>query len=157
MTQGLRLDRFEQLADFLEKLPDEKFDFSRWVGKWWKGAQDLSCGAPACGLGWAAVLFGKECGVHIVRQDGFPSPVIRLVGDAKSHARTAAEAMFGELSEYEFSTLFVPTDDRELEDGSHGPDECGQMTEGTTAKELAAHIRRFIAKKKEEQARELES
>jgi hypothetical protein len=44
------------LADFLEKLPPERFNYGEWVGKDWGGKQDLSCGTTACALGWACTM-----------------------------------------------------------------------------------------------------
>jgi hypothetical protein len=148
MTQGLRLDRFAQLADFLETLDPEKFDFRLWVSMRWKGAQDLSCGAPACGLGWATVLFGKECAVEFSRIDSFSPPCIRIVDVEGSEPLDAARCIFGDaLTEEDFDRLFVPNVSGEP------IDRYGRLAEDSTAKELAAHIRKFIR----EQARELES
>lgn len=48
--------RLLKLADFLEKLPKERFNFSSWVGDDWEGAKDLSCGTTACALGWATAM-----------------------------------------------------------------------------------------------------
>jgi hypothetical protein len=50
----MKKKRLLALADFLEKrVPPERFDMGCWLDPDWKGAQDLSCGASACALGWA--------------------------------------------------------------------------------------------------------
>jgi hypothetical protein len=56
--------RFLILATYLEHLKPERFDFACFVGATWRGAQDLSCGCTACGMGHAVALFGEECGVE---------------------------------------------------------------------------------------------
>jgi hypothetical protein len=33
-----------ELADFLDRLPEERFDYTRWVGRDWRGSPDLSSG-----------------------------------------------------------------------------------------------------------------
>jgi hypothetical protein len=45
-----------ELADFLDRLPEERFDYTRWVGRDWRGSPDLSCGTTACAIGWATTL-----------------------------------------------------------------------------------------------------
>lgn len=48
--------RLLKLAAFLEKLPPERFSLATWVGRFWAGKQDLSCGTTACAMGWAATM-----------------------------------------------------------------------------------------------------
>jgi hypothetical protein len=48
--------RLLKLAEFLEKLPRKRFNYSTWFGRDWKGKPDLSCGTTACALGWAATM-----------------------------------------------------------------------------------------------------
>ena len=52
MNADLLLD----LANFLDKLPPERFKYNDWVGKDWGGKLDLSCGTTACALGWATQI-----------------------------------------------------------------------------------------------------
>jgi hypothetical protein len=55
-----KLDTWDEkliyLAEFLEHVPDERFDYLSWVGNEWEGKEDLSCGTSACALGWAITL-----------------------------------------------------------------------------------------------------
>lgn len=48
--------RLTVLADFLDKLPEGRFDYSIWVGHDWQGDPSLSCGTTACALGWATAI-----------------------------------------------------------------------------------------------------
>lgn len=78
-----RYDLLLQLADFLEKLSPERFDYGVWVGETWKGDPDLSCGTTACAAGWACVIFPE---LKLYR-DGKVSRAVRLhrVVDGKDH------------------------------------------------------------------------
>ena len=48
--------RLLKLAEFLRTVPVKRFDYTKWVGKDWKGSQNLSCGTTACALGWAVTI-----------------------------------------------------------------------------------------------------
>ncbi len=76
-TQKEYDDRLLLLADFLDKLPPERFNYAAWVGHDWKEMEDLSCGTTACALGWAATM-----------------PEFRKLGLRLSRAR-AMQIMFG--------------------------------------------------------------
>lgn len=61
--------RLLKLAEFLDRLPPKRFDYSIWVGEDWQGAQDLSCGTTGCALGWAAAMPEfQKLGVKLVGQ-----------------------------------------------------------------------------------------
>lgn len=62
----MRKDRLKRLADFLQIVPEERFDMQRWVGDDFKGSPDLSCGTSACAVGWATTIPEfREAGLHL--------------------------------------------------------------------------------------------
>jgi hypothetical protein len=137
------------LSTYLENLAPERFEFTHFVSPEWEGAQDLSCGATACGLGHAVVLFGEECGVEFVRgsRDFYEEGTLPKVKGTKLHgARAAIEAahrMFDVGDEHDFERLFVPyTHPYELPKN--------RLSEDATAKDLAAHIRKFVKERYED-------
>ena len=147
------------LADFLEKLPPERFDFSRWVGDKWGGKPDLSCGTTACGMGWAttavpeaklelrrhssSVAYGSHGFAYVCHESWPYEPAWESV----VHAGELAFA----LTEGDVEHLFTPCDheDDEHEDGEEYED-CDMLNEDATAAEVAAHIRRFVAERSRE-------
>lgn len=135
--------RLLKLADFLEKLPKERFDFSRWVGNNWGGKSNLSCGTSACAIGWASTIPSfRKAGlvlklnitnasvnykfVPAMKDDNFPTP--------DSSFRVGLE-IFG-LSKYDFDNLFVP-----------GLSCGGRLAENATPKMVANHIKNFVRQK----------
>lgn len=67
----MNAQRLLLLADFLEKLPPEQFDYEVWVGSAWKGDPTLSCGTPACALGWATAMPEFQAlGLRLTKQHG---------------------------------------------------------------------------------------
>jgi hypothetical protein len=137
----IQCDRLIRLADFIEKLPPERFDFSTWVGDEWEGKPDLSCGTTACAVGWASTMpefraLGLELG-PIGPHESMAYP--RLVGSKVrgwSGAIEACTTVFG-LTESEAAFLFVARNDPE-------DNENDQLPEDATAKDVAARIRSFV-------------
>ncbi len=133
--------RLLRLAEFLENLPPERFDYSRWVGKDWEGKPDLSCGTTACALGWAATMpefqeLGLSLGVIYsdiggVFLNGFYSP------------REAARVAFG-LSPVEYAFLFDPVAAADI--GEDDPDIYlwSPPSRDASAAEVAGHIRKYV-------------
>ncbi len=128
------------LADFLEKLPPERFDFNRWVGWNWRGAPDISCGASACALGWATTIPElHEAGLRlsIDRVEGIG--VIHLASDVdfefSDGPPRASRVVFG-LSSREHERLFLPYTGID--------DENGRLSREASAKQVADHIRQFV-------------
>lgn len=137
--------RLELVAKKLDENPP--FDFTIWIGQTWKGAEDLSCGATACALGWAATIPELyEAGLRIAGvpmrryadADVGACGYITYVGSetlpsaAWSSSIAAACAVF-DLTVQEAEFLFQP-----------GSREYGMMTCTATAAQVAAHIRAFI-------------
>jgi hypothetical protein len=130
--------RLLKLARFLEKLPNERFNYAYWVGKDWKGASDLSCGTTACALGWAAVMPEfRKLGLEL-RRDPNIRPILPIIQNRNTGSGfiSAAMEIFG-LTLHQAEKLFIPYT---------YPPSRGRLLYSSTAKEVAAHIRRFVAR-----------
>lgn len=133
-------ERLLLLADFLEKLPEERFDYVSWVGHNWRGKQDLSCQTTACALGWAATIPEfRAAGLGLSYLSGYPfskQGYVCLVGDppawdvvqANFFATRAACRIF-DISSRQASCLFVPGE---------------TMKDEASAKDIAELIRYFV-------------
>ena len=139
-TDPIYRERLLKLADFLDKLPEQRFDYSRWVGASWQGDQSLSCGTTACALGWACTMPEfQELGLRLVKEPGHLAYPARG-GDEGGVTSTdrAAEHVFG-LTGSETTFLFRPAA------ADLCPEEWGEAPGDTaSAKEVAEHIRRFV-------------
>jgi len=129
--------RLLKLADFLDKLPPKRFDFSHWVGDDWGGAQDLSCGTTACAIGWCPTIPAfRRLGLRIVKVDGFPAVAFkgqkRLALSGNAITERAAMRLF-DLTQEEVEFLFLPSTACQCADGL-----------GATPKRVARHIREFV-------------
>jgi hypothetical protein len=151
----IQYKRLLKLADFLDKLPRKKFDFTTWVNKFtWGGKADLSCGTTACAMGWATTIPAfRKLGLRLTEtgqvclMPGAP-PV------ANSRARagrrgprdgiTSAMVLFEILYE-EADALFLP------EGNGCWIDLQRFVAPPATAtpKQVAKHIRRFVELKRE--------
>lgn len=97
--------RLLKLAALLRSLPRKRFDYSKWVGEDWKGAQNLSCGTTACALGWATTIPSlRRVGLRM-QQDSMGGYVV-LDGINSSDSWEAGAKVFSlsmEESEYLFT------------------------------------------------------
>ena len=165
MKPNMRL--LSKMADFLSALPPEKpFDFNVVVSdSQWKGAQDLSCGAAACAIGYMPLMpflakyrlgyskvactynkYGKSTGYKRV-PFGFCGYTdgVNVVQKGRRYATRdggrpsfqTAKTVF-RLTNDEAQYLFVPW--RSCDKRPQGPDETA------TAKDVAEHIRAFVAR-----------
>lgn len=140
--------RLLKLADFLDKLPRKRFDYSHWAGKDWGGKSDLSCGTTACALGWATTIPSlRKAGLRLAVNIIFGVPAVCLKRHLDNRywvsldtSAEAAREVFG-LDYKEFETLFVP---RQCEDDDFTPN---PLVSNATPKQVANHIRKFVAKK----------
>lgn len=140
--------RLLKLAAFLEKLPRKRFYYGSWVGEDWKGKADLSCGTTACALGWATTIPEfRKLGLRLRPLALAEEPAQGVVSLASQKASEvdrdddpilAALKVFG-LSEDETDYLFQP---RRMLGWSMLPE---SPNEYATAKQVAKHIRRFVA------------
>jgi hypothetical protein len=134
--------RLLTLSAYLEQLAPERFDFGTFVGPDWGGAQDLSCGCTACGMGHAVVLFGEECDVEFIRTRFGAIPALKGTAFMAHDEITAqAGAFMFNIAEDDFDHLFIPGDAL-----------AGRLRKSATAKELAAHIQKFVRERYAEPA-----
>lgn len=134
----------EELATLLEGLPPERFDYFFWVGATWQGQKDLSCGTTACAAGWATTLSSYQAkGLFLGQdQDDFEMernifyPVVETDKDRWLRETDAMAYVLG-IPEDEAWLLFVPM----AKDSDLGMEAPGA---NASAKEVAAHIRRYI-------------
>jgi hypothetical protein len=143
-------ERLLYLADHLDIMPPERFDFSHFVGLNWKGRPDLSCGTTACGLGFATTLpLFRELGLVLKslplsngRLFGYPTLADyhdRSDIDVSVEINAATEVIFG-IDARETDFLFMPKENLDL----CRFDENELLSQSATTKELAAHIRKFV-------------
>lgn len=135
----------EELATLLEELPPERFDYFVWVGATWQGQRDLSCGTVACAAGWATTLpsyqakglfLGQGLDDDFALESSIFYPMVWTV-EGEWLDQTDAMAHVLDIPEEDASLLFVPrTKDSDL--GMEAP------AANASAKEVAAHIRRYI-------------
>lgn len=98
-------NRLLKLADFLAKLPRNRFDYNYWVGVDWGGKQDLSCGTTACALGWAATMpTFRRLGLHLRQLMGDTARVCT----PRNFGSYAASAEIFMLEDHDSSYLFTP-------------------------------------------------
>jgi hypothetical protein len=134
--ERVNTQRILELADAVEAYGN-RFDFCYWTRGW--NNKPNECGTTACALGIAVEKWGAECGVifkttFATGETLFPSPA--LLSSDSTDVIDAARAMFGELSEDAFITLFVPERCIISED---------RLPVTASAKEWAAHARRWVA------------
>jgi hypothetical protein len=150
----MRTDLLLKIADLLERLPEEKFDYGSWVGEDWGGKPDLSCGMTACALGWATTIPEVAAlGLRLEKRACPWNPALELgmvaFGGAKTSekfdpcesfrsATLAFDLTFAE-AEYLFSPEEGPPDAPEYDDLEDAPDASAPPAE------VAEHIRAFVA------------
>ncbi len=131
------------LADFLDTIPLKRFDYETWAGASWKGKKDLSCGTTACALGWATTIPAfKKLGLKLVRVKEYGEYIAFPVCGTAEGSDAACEPFL--LSDGESLHLFTPHtrlwDGVTMVDGNYSPGEKA------TPKQVAKHIRSFVAK-----------
>lgn len=143
--------RLLKLADFLDKLPTDRFNINTFVGPDWKGKTDLSCGTTACMFGWATTMPEfQELGLRLhfnathlaafVVGSDYP-----LDGDFPTYSDSVSTGkQIFNLDEDEFNFLFLPIDqgDDEIEIG-----ERSQLSPKATSQDAAQHLRHFVMHK----------
>lgn len=143
MARPPRYDLLEQLADFLEKLPPERFYYGHWVGRGWRGQPDLSCGTTACAFGWACTFLpGLQLAEPNPTEQRHGIRIIFLVTDEdETEARYSDLQTFAAASRY-FGVsvevahwLFAPDVESPWSGYAWSPDRYASATE------VARHIR----------------
>jgi len=128
-------ERLLLLAEFLEtKVPEDRFDYTTVVGSNWKYALDLSCGTVACALGWATQI-------PELAAEGL---TLQLLLENRSMFIKAMQVF--NISELDADLLFIPAmSARRLIDGKWR-EVKNSLGDNASAKEVAAHIRGFVAR-----------
>lgn len=132
-----------KLAEFLETVPRNRFKFDAITWKW-KGKQDLSCGAKACAMGWAATMpYFRKMGLRLEK---FVTGENELVGEVvvdKAHAGDYLESAcyLFDISYGEANFLFTPS-----------PWDSSRLPGTATPKQVAKSIRDFVARKLKEES-----
>lgn len=135
--------RLLSLAEFLDKLPPERFYFGRWVGISWQGKSDLSCGTTACAFGWGTTIPAlRKAGLRLgLTNHGFGVVHLKDKMPSENAPEEAAAKVFG-LSKEDFDYLFFPYEETEAyRYGREAP------SINASAKEVAKHIRNFVTHK----------
>lgn len=141
----IRVDRLLLLASYLAALNPKRFEFANFVGWDWKGAPDLSCQTTACGLGHATSMPEFQAlGFHLARDfdGGYAMPVLGSDTPTWKNVLRATNEIFG-LDETMTEKLFIPAEDVRGGRGWNDRINEGYLSGSATAKDLAAHIRRF--------------
>ena len=129
-----------ELADFLETLPSQRFNYGSWVGADWQGDKKLSCGTTACAGGWATTLDSfRNRGLQLYHAPQSSQPYVAAQSIAVDFMYGSSEAMAYVLdipSEHAVY-LFAPGM-TSAEFGNSSPDNHA------TAKEVAEHIRNYL-------------
>jgi hypothetical protein len=124
--------RLLKLADFLEKLPRQRFSFHSWVGPEWGGAQDLSCGTTACALGWACTIPAfQRLGARIEQGEDCVYPDLAWKNRVDTYE--VSRGLFG-LTFTEHCRLFLPG--------------WARLGENPTPKQVAKRLRDFVSTRK---------
>lgn len=116
----INFERLEKLATFLDVLPPKKF----WFGTLISDMDSKGCGTVCCAIGWTPKVFPE-----LVRWGSFG---VETMNGALNFS-SVSEFLFG-LDTLQTDCLFDP----------HCPREC-PLPRTATAKQVAAHIRKFIA------------
>jgi hypothetical protein len=129
--------RLLKLAAFLEKLPRKRFDYGKWARWDSTDAADLSgapsCGTAACALGWATTMPAfRRLGLYMNSPGNIWA--IPAVRGTKRYGIDAARRIFG-ISGSDAMRLFVAG-------------EFNGLSVDATAKQVAKHIRKFVAERK---------
>ncbi len=122
----MRADRLLRLAEFLEALPPEAFDYSDVFASDDWGVR--KCGTTACAMGWATTIPEfKKAGL---KRRPCGSSKVCMVKFGDRFGSFEACASFFEISEDDSYYLFDPGDSK--------------LGDKATATQVAAHIREYV-------------
>lgn len=130
--------RLELLADLLEKLPKGRFDYTNWVGDFWKGKEDLSCGTTACALGWATTIPElRKLGLRMAKRGGNGTVILKRQDPGEESGPLMAAMTVFNINQIDAMWLFYPNDHNpEFREDSPG--------ERAGSKRVAKHIRHYL-------------
>ena len=126
-------ERLLKIADFLEELPPEKFNFRDYVSE-----SKNDCGTVCCAIGWLPKIFPEDF-YWINPNYKFITSGRVVVLSRSTPLEPHSGQHFLDLNDADWYRLFVPDYVRPIKPNRLPPD--------TTAKELAIHIREFVNNK----------
>lgn len=133
--------RLLKLADLLDKLPPEKFNYHRVIVGDDIPRDTFDCGSTACAIGWAPIAMPDE--LRYERNAAGSVCIFERKNasnlSAGGHYDSVVVADFFCVSTQEANGLFIPC----YQGGIDEP----HLSNEASAKDVAALIRRFVAKK----------
>ena len=139
--------RLLKLADFLDKLPPEKFDFDKIVYGSELPNKTLSCGSVGCAIGWCPVVFPRLVMYEQYDTDSDSGIRVKHRISGYDNYRYIARELFGVNPHREAFALFSPGWDGDMEREVLGLPDIGS---DATPKQVAKNIRKFVAIKTKE-------
>lgn len=148
--QAMYAKRLLKLADFLQQLPPQKFDFRSFTMRGDKPmlealkARRSSCGTTACAVGWMPAVFPRAvCWIGVDRPGYTLNVAMRngarrrdaFWGTCKRVTNFDVAQRFFRLTYDETQTLFNPEENED------------SLSADATAKQVATHIKRFVRAK----------
>lgn len=135
-------ERLNKLADFVEPLPAEKFDFTRYVAE-----SDGECGTVCCAIGWCPAVFPGEW-----EWTGDMESIALSGGPVRAYSVMADAMRFFSLTYEEVSQAFVPFAtsnivvglliEKELKEQTANAEDFGYCRRNATGKQVAKNLRR---------------
>ena len=128
--------RLLKLADFLSKLPKQKFDFTLFGDERGKPMLDAlaagktACGTVGCAIGWAPAVFPRSLRWLRSRNRGNTAVDVGFCDVRTKRDSFKTAARFFSLTSEEVRYVFSPFE--------------GPLPETATPKRVAQHIRRFV-------------
>lgn len=127
--------RLNKLADFLDTLPNKKFDFDWVVGDY---DRELQCGSVCCAMGWTPRVFPKLVEWFEHDNNAFD---VRMKGVSEEGDYIVTAMVLFDISYGEADQLFTPEEPRPWM-GNRA------LSREASAKTVANSIRKFIEWKK---------
>lgn len=130
------IQRIEILADYMETVPDEKFDFSHWGDENFKDG--VTCGTTGCAIGHATTMpYFTKLGLHLTRHLGIVLPCyVNKKGEEERDLKGIQKVFGGSMAL--MRELFIP---------EVGPD---SLTGRCTPQEWADQARKIVKRLREE-------
>lgn len=126
----IRFDKLQKLADFLDQLRHDEFNFGEVVAKF-----DIDgCGTVCCAIGWTPILFPDE-----VEWDECANSVSMIGVRGGDGYVMAAEKLFN-MPRQDARGLFSPNEQHLI----HGWGDFPNCHDKSTPEEVAAAIRHYI-------------
>lgn len=146
----MNAERLLKLADFLDTVPPERFEYAVWASEATTDLRAPGCGTKACALGWATAIpefaaLGLRLAPH---HPG--GPTVHFGTDSPVHrefdcAQRAAMELFG-IDGNGFHKLFVPNEEHDCDDENDCSDEClACLDDRSPPSYVAAKIRAYVA------------